>query len=456
VLRRLPAGTTLDGDGRALRALLAAIAAWDDDVAGVVAWAGPDADWAWLDARLGRPAAGAAPARTRTLLAALGGGPEAAAHVAHALAGVAPSLPLPVRRRAAALGLAAVRRAFAARDGSDAGALEGAARAASALRALWRAAPAPAEVRPFAALLGAPESDQPTTRPEAVDSVLAAVRAAPGGDLARGRELDAWTAALLADALAAPRAPGAAEALDAAARLVARGFEEGIGGPDAPGRLGALLRTALPDGPPAEAALASHWAALLAHADVGARGELTLRALLAAARPGPDGAPRAGAFAEACAAAAAAGAALDDAALQRLGDAVGDAFAGVAADAPGASAALELALAALGTLVDGARAAALAQRAAARCQPALRDALRLRRLAAAVAEVERARDERTHAELCALLRGGTVPPRPADAMLLRLYLGVSDEPPLARARRGLRSLWDAVRRPAGPAGGGSA
>jgi hypothetical protein len=106
--------------------------------------------------------------------------------------------------------------------------------------------------------------------------------------------------------------------------------------------------------------------------------------------------------------------------------------------------------------VDGARAAALAQRAAARCQPALRDALRLRRLAGAVAEVERARDERTHAELCALLRGGTVPPRPADAMLLRLYLGVSEEPPLARVRRGLRSLWDAVRRPTAPPSGGSA
>jgi hypothetical protein len=86
---------------------------------------------------------------------------------------------------------------------------------------------------------------------------------------------------------------------------------------------------------------------------------------------------------------------------------------------------------------------------AARCAPALRDALRLRRLAASVAEIERARDERTYAELCALLRGGTVPPRPADAMLLRLYLGVSDDPPLARARRGLRTLWDAVRRPGG-------
>jgi hypothetical protein len=287
VLRRLPAGTALDGDGRVLRAVLAAIAAWDDDVAGMVAWAVPDADWAWLDARLGWPAAGAAPARTRTLLAALAGGPEAAPHVAHALAGVAPTLPLPARRRAAALGLAAVRRAFAARDGSDAGALEGAARAASALRTLWRAAPAPAEVRPFAALLGAPESERPTTRLAAVESVLAAVRAAPGGDVARGRELNAWTAALLSDALAAPGAPDAAEALDAAARLVARGFEEGVAGPDAPGRLGALLRTALPDGPPADAALASHWAAVLAHADAGARGELTLRALLAgrAARP---------------------------------------------------------------------------------------------------------------------------------------------------------------------------
>jgi len=145
------------------------------------------------------------------------------------------------------------------------------------------------------------------------------------------------------------------------------------------------------------------------------------------------------------------GVTLDDAALQRLGDALGDAFAqafaGPLADAPAERgvAALELALAALGTLVDGARAAALAQRVAGRVPPPLRDALRLRRLAAAVGEIERARDERAYAELCALLRAGAGPVRAADAMLLRVYLGVPAEPALVRWRRALRAWWEARR-----------
>ncbi|GLC25821.1 hypothetical protein [Roseisolibacter agri] len=454
VLRRVPTAHVSEGDAAPLRAVLAAIAAWHDDVGGVVAWASPDADWAWLDARLGASAAAAAPPRTRTLLAALSGGADAsAAYVAHALADVAPSLPPAVRRRAAHLGLAGVRRAFGTMA-TDATTLETAARAASALRGLWRVAPPAGEARAFATLLGVPDADAlPATevaRADAVPAVLLALRAVPDA-AARARELDAWVAALVADALAAPRSADAPRALDAAARLIDAAHAEHVGGADAPARVGALLRAALPDGPPADGALASAWAALLARTDGDGRHELALRALLAATRPGPDGAPRAGTFAEACAAAASAGVTLDDAALQRLGDALGDAFAqafaagGPLAGAPAERgvAALELALAALGTLVDGARAAALAQRVAGRVPPALRDALRLRRLAAAVGEVERARDERAYAELCALLRAGAGPVRAADTMLLRVYLGVPAEPALARLRRTLRTWWEA-------------
>ncbi len=458
VLRRVPASLPPDADAAPLRAALAAVAAWHDDAAGVVAWATPDADWAWLDARLGASAAAQAAPRTRALLAALAAADASSAQVAQALTDVAPALPPAVRRRAAQLGLAAVRRAFAASpaDASDAARLEAAARAAAALRALWRVAPPAGEARAFAVLLGA-AADPAERVDEAPRAVAAALRALP--EPARGRELDAWCAALVADALAssalaspalappALAAPAAASrALDAAARLV----DAVEGGSDARARLGALLADALPDGPPAEHAAA--WGALLARADDATRRELAVRALLAAARPAPGGGMRAGAFAEACAAAAAAGLTPDDAALSRLGDALGDAFAH-AEPGPAAAAALELALAALGALADGARAAALAQRVAARAPASLRDALRLRRLAAAVAEVERARDERTHAELCALLRDGAAPQRPADEMLLRVYLGVPAEPAAARARRAARGWWDALRGRRGGAGG---
>ncbi|MDF1506237.1 hypothetical protein, partial [Roseisolibacter sp. H3M3-2] len=81
----------------------------------------------------------------------------------------------------------------------------------------------------------------------------------------------------------------------------------------------------------------------------------------------------------------------------------------------------------------------------ARVPPALRDALRLRRLAAAVGEVERGRDEQAYAELRGLLRAGLGSLRPADAMLLRVYLGVSDGTPAGRARRAVRGWWDALR-----------
>ncbi|MGZ8379001.1 MAG: hypothetical protein ACXW0Z_17370 [Gemmatirosa sp.] len=443
VLRRVPTTLAPERDAAPLRAMLATIAAWHDDVGGVVAWASPDADWAWLDERLGAGAHAIAPPRTRTLLAALRGADASAAHVAHALADVAPALPLAVRRRAALLGLAAVRRAFGAMH-TDATTLETAARAASALRGLWRVASPAGEARAFATLLGvAADAD-------AVPGVIAALRTVPDA-AARARELDAWLAALVADALAAPRSADAPRALSAAARLVDAAIAEHVVDADAPARVGALLRAALPDGPPTDGALASSWAALLARADAAGRHELTLRALLAATRSGPDGAPRAGTFAEACAAAAAAGVALDDGALQRLGDALGDAFASafagtfVSARLAHDVAALELARAALGTLVDGARAAALAQRVAGRVPPPLRDALRLRRLAAAVGEIERARDERVYAELQALLRGGTGALRPADAMLLRVYLGVPAEPAHVRLRRALLGWWDARR-----------
>ena len=60
-------------------------------------------------------------------------------------------------------------------------------------------------------------------------------------------------------------------------------------------------------------------------------------------------------------------------------------------------------------------------------------------------EIERARDERAYAELCALLRAGAGPVRAADAMLLRVYLGVPAEPALVRWRRALRAWWEARR-----------
>ena len=460
VLRRLPAGATLDGDTRRLRAVLAAAAAWRDDVVGVIGWADADADWVWLDARLGTSAATPAGPRTRTLLAALADGPASAAHVAHALADIAGALPLPARRRAASLGLATVRRAFGAPSASI-GTLESAARTTAALRVLWRVAPPAGDARAFAALLGVPvDADgvgsaspamapaldaarvDPANRRDAVARVVATLRTSARSDDACAREVDAWVAALVADALSAAGPGDAVQALDAAAGLVAQAVAERVTDADAPARLGALLRAALPDGAPGDAAHAVGWQALIARADPSSAQQLALRMLIAAARPGPDGGIRPGAFAEACAAAVRTGVTLDDAALQQLGDALGDAF--VAAPAT-AMPTLELTLAALGTLVDGARAAALAQRVGARAAPPLRDALRLRRLAAAVGEIERARDERTYAELCALLRDGAADAlRPADAMLLRVYLGVSTGPLLARARSAWQSLRDAA------------
>jgi hypothetical protein len=179
------------------------------------------------------------------------------------------------------------------------------------------------------------------------------------------------------------------------------------------------------------------WLDVSRHADDASRRELIVRALAWVARGYATGRFTVGAFADACVVAGAEGVAIDTATAELLVPHL----ASVAA-ARGGPTELALLAAMVGSLATPAAAARLSDVLLGGADPGIADGVRMRRLALALHEIERVRDEQRYDEARATLR--RVLARQAlsadEERTLRAFLGVEDGTVVRRLLGRLPSL----------------
>jgi hypothetical protein len=179
------------------------------------------------------------------------------------------------------------------------------------------------------------------------------------------------------------------------------------------------------------------WLDLARLVDDSSRRELLARALAWVARGFANGKFTVGAFADACVAAGGEGVAIDDATVELL-------VPHLSAAATGRANSTELALlvATLASVATPGAAERLTGALLGAADEAVADAIRMRRLALALQEIERVRDEDRYGEARATLRrvlarGGVAPD---EERALRVFLGVEDGTIMGRLLGRLPSL----------------
>ena len=428
-----PAGDTTARD---VHVMLACAMASLDDLGRFLDIADPDLPWeiAWRDGSARWVKGRSHVARLFDALAAKGATYADAIDGVHAIGSVAATTTGRARGRATAIGLSLVRRTL-----RDRATLEPPDRLGALVEGLMRVwasdgatgerstVPAATEfelsLRRFLGIGG------PTVDPRrmAADFSRTLAELPDGGDA----ELLGWVIAVLerahAGALGELTVRAVSAVLDEQRRLSSR--------PELPSVIGrVMLHFAASD---ASFVFRPVWLDISRQADDASRRELLIRALAWVARGYASGRFTVGAFADACVVTGVEGVAIDTATAEHLVPHL----ASVAA-ARGGSTELALLAAMVGSLATPAAAARLSDALLGGADPGIADGVRMRRLALALHEIERVRDEQRYDEARATLR--RVLARQVlsadEERTLRVFLGVEDGTVVRRLLGRLPSL----------------
>jgi hypothetical protein len=426
----------LDAPARDVDVLLACAAASLDDLSRFLDVADPTLPWenAWRDGTARWVKGRSGVARLFDALAAKGATYGDSIDALQAVAGITGSTSGRAHDRASAIALALVRRILRERATLEPPDRLGAV--VDALLKVWAASPATARAsgsasddveRAVRRLLGASESRTASDPRRVASEVVAAIADSTLGE--PDNELLGWMIAALDRAYAGSLGEGTIRAV--AAMLDDR---RRASAPDTAATIGrVLLHFAATD---AAFVFRPAWLEVVRQTDAASRRELLVRAVSWVARGYASGRFTIGAFADACVVAAAEGATIDQATAELLLPHL------VAAGERRSAAEVALIAATVSAVTTPAAAEKLTTALLSAADEAVADGVRMRRLALALHEIERVRDEDRYGEARATLRRvlvrGTLDADEEKA--LRVFLGVEDGTVLGKWLSRLPSL----------------
>jgi len=430
-LRALPCPAD-DATARSVHVTLACAAASLDDLERFLDVADPTLPWetAWRDGTARWVKGRSAVARLFDALAAKGATYADAVDGVHAIGGVTASATGRARERASAIGLILVRRTLRERATLEPPDRLGAL--VDSLVRIWSSGNASSVDDVERALrrlfgVGDPIAGTGDARRLAVELSRTIADAPDGGET----ELLGWIVAALERAHAGALG-------DLAVRVVASVLEEQkrlAPRPELANHVGhVLLHFAASE---AAFVFRSAWLDVVRQVDDAARRELLARALAWVARGYANGRYTIGAFADACVVAGAEGATIDDATVELLIP-----HLAAAANTRGSATELTLMAATVASVATPAATERLTEAVLGSIDDAIADGVRMHRLALALQDIERVRDEDRYGEARAALRRVVARRQlaPDEERALRVFLGVDDGGVIGRILGKLPSL----------------